>query len=856
MLDFNRTVFEIPMVEEFFTTKGLTAQTGQPSNRFGNVVVKELVDNSLDAAEYVGTAPKIQIRQTLGNGLNVITVADNGSGISPATVERILNFQTRTSDKAAYRTPSRGAQGNALKTVFGIPHAMGVDEPVIIESHRVRHSIRCWLDPAGQLRIDHQKAESDISGTSVSVPFPYDMGVDAAKWARGFSLFNPHATFLVKIEEIENGTEHAQSENVTFDEIYQNTASDEFRKFSTKDMASAHWYDSESFKRLVYLHISDANTGGKDILLRDFVQQFRGLSSTVKAKAICDRFSQKRLSDFDSKDHDIFQLLETMKAQSQPPKPQILGIIGEDHFHGRFEQLYGIRKFYYRKRLFELSGIPYVVELAICRTDPEYPGGMFAGINYSMSFNDPIQAPMACGDKGLDMYSLFQLRHELADDDRFALAFHLASPALNFTDRGKTHLSLPRNVMHEIAGLIWDCSKELYTEKRRRDRSERAAIKAEENAGKVASVSLKDSVFSVMWEAYEKATGLSFPIGCRQLFYQVRPLIQQHTDKELDYNYFSQTLLTDYRQNVKELPLLYYDPRGVLYEPHTGQSVPLGTREVDAYEFPSWLYNKILYIEKKGFWPVLQAAKLAERYDMAIVVGEGYACEAVRTLFRNADSGQGYRIFVMHDADPYGYDICRTLREETARMPGYHVDIIDMGLFLKDAIEMGLQTETFFRSKSLPEKLELTEFETEKFIGVHAGKKTFKSERVELNAMTSAQFLEYIENKLADHGATDKVIPDDKSLPALSEEIAHRLFQERVEDIISQLLSIPEMAGRLFGKYSLTTDIKEMVEKRFEDDRSESWRDAIEAEFSLHLKQHKNGLIEDIKANMAKLMAD
>jgi DNA topoisomerase VI subunit B len=114
MLDFNRKMFEIPMIEEFFSVKGLTAQTGQSRDNFGSVVLKELVDNSLDASEYAGVSPIIGINVKSGLGLHIISVSDNGNGISGDTISRILNFQTRTSDKAAYRTPARGAQGNAL----------------------------------------------------------------------------------------------------------------------------------------------------------------------------------------------------------------------------------------------------------------------------------------------------------------------------------------------------------------------------------------------------------------------------------------------------------------------------------------------------------------------------------------------------------------------------------------------------------------------------------------------------------------------------------------------------------------------------------------------------------------------
>lgn len=119
----------------------------------------------------------------------------------------------------------------------------------------------------------------------------------------------------------------------------------------------------------------------------------------------------------------------------------------------------------------------------------------------------------------------------------------------------------------------------------------------------------------------------------------------------------SQTLLTEYQKLYEPIKELYYDPRGVLYEPHSGNSIQLGTREVADYIFPSWLYNKILYIGKKGLWPILKSARIAEKYDMAVIAAEGYATEAARVLFKNAQKDQNYELYVLHDADPYGYNI-------------------------------------------------------------------------------------------------------------------------------------------------------------------------------------------------------
>ncbi len=144
-----RTTFESSRAAEYFDARELQAQTGQPARNFATVALKELIDNALDACETAGMAPEVGVEAYEDGELLRFTFLDNGSGIPPEVVRKVLNFNTRTSDKAAYRSPTRGAQGNALKTVIGIPHALGCKEPVVIEGRGVRHSIHGWVDPAG-----------------------------------------------------------------------------------------------------------------------------------------------------------------------------------------------------------------------------------------------------------------------------------------------------------------------------------------------------------------------------------------------------------------------------------------------------------------------------------------------------------------------------------------------------------------------------------------------------------------------------------------------------------------------------------------------------------------------------------
>src|SRR5262249_16606583 len=144
---FRRVTFETSRAGEYFGAGTLQSMTGQPRQRFPAVALKELLDNALDAAEQAGLPPQVRIGVREAGRWVRLTVADNGGGIPPEVVTSLLNFHTFTSDKSAYRSPTRGAQGNALKTVIGIPHALGSRRPVVIEARGVRHTISASVDP-------------------------------------------------------------------------------------------------------------------------------------------------------------------------------------------------------------------------------------------------------------------------------------------------------------------------------------------------------------------------------------------------------------------------------------------------------------------------------------------------------------------------------------------------------------------------------------------------------------------------------------------------------------------------------------------------------------------------------------
>jgi len=429
-----------------------------PTQEFANVILKELVDNSLDACETAGTSPEISVAVGDGGtpGAIRIHVSDNGPGIPSDVVRSLLNYDVRVSDKAAYRSPTRGAQGNALKTVIGIPYALGSREPLtVVARGGIKHTIRPNVDPAGNVRVDNNESNVSpwASGTSVEVPVACGFVTDPDSehlvqdfhpqhWVRSFAAFNPHATFSYQ----------AKSDASEEGEIYKSTCKG-IKKYVPSQPTSPHWYSAESLNVLVCSHIAHAHNGGQDLPLGTFVRQFAGLTSTKKAKAVCSALLQDltHLSDFEDKPEVVAQLLAAMKEEAKEPKAASLGHVGKEHFLSFFESIYNVNEYTYVKRPGTLpSGLPFTFEFALAVLDE--PGYLYCGINFSPTFGDPLEGTTLAGPefRSRGIQGFLSQGHALPTTDKawfrtpasVAVAAHIVTPAPLFLDRGKTRLNM------------------------------------------------------------------------------------------------------------------------------------------------------------------------------------------------------------------------------------------------------------------------------------------------------------------------------------------------------------------------------------------------------------------------------
>ena len=363
-----RTTLKTSRLLDFFSEKELTAQTGHVKRDWPLVLAKELLDNALDAAEDAGIAPEIVV-QVDKDG---ITVSDNGPGIPADTVAGVLDFSVRVSSREHYVSPTRGAQGNALKTIIAMPFVLdGNTGRVDITAHGLRHEIYVSVDRIKQEpKIEHQKHRERRlvkSGTTVKVYLP-DSPSSILRTAKhrilqvvnDFTWLNPHLSLTLDW----HGERHVEK-----------ATAPKWLKWLPSNPTSAHWYTPERLDRLIAGYISDDESKGRDRTVREFVGEFAGLTGSAKQKAVLDatglsRFNLSAFRNGNGLDGEkVGVLLRAMQSQTRPIKPAALGVIGKDHLAERFQSMdCEMSSFDYRKVTGEMNGVPGILETAFAAT--------------------------------------------------------------------------------------------------------------------------------------------------------------------------------------------------------------------------------------------------------------------------------------------------------------------------------------------------------------------------------------------------------------------------------------------------------------------------------------------------------
>src|SRR5262249_1598687 len=148
---------------------------------------------------------------------------------------------------------------------------------------------------------------------------------------------------------------------------------------------------------------------------------------------------------------------------------------------------------------------------------------------------------------------------------------------------GATMTKNKRDMASDIIGLVREGTKKWTRTVKAEERSPSSRAYRESRMTRERGTSMKEAAAQIMEKAYMQARGAGrLPANARQIMYAARPHIQKETGKQLDDNYFTQTLLPDYIEEHGVGWDVVYDARGHFTEPR-GDSFGVGTLEVRRY---------------------------------------------------------------------------------------------------------------------------------------------------------------------------------------------------------------------------------------------------------------------------------
>ena len=368
-------------------------------------------------------------------------------------------------------------------------------------------------------------------------------------------------------------------------------------KSTYKGRTSAFWYDSASFFELLQ--------AAGEMTVRELVNNFESCSGG-KAGMVADGFLGRSCPDLSRSEAD--ELLGRLREHSRAVKPSRLGLVGAaHHLPAAYASAAGTFKVESSRGRFSAE-IPFLVEVWAA---PARISHLRMMVN---------RTPATSGT---------EVHHEKAELNIFGCGLHHAakvgrSPVELWVNVQCPHMPITTDGKSPDLTKVLDAILETI----------RKAARKVRRPGQSATgrTTEKDLVETNLGTAIKQAGGdQAHDFSLRQLFYVVRALISEDLGKELQYQNFTK-IVGDHEAEHGEIAGLYRDPRGVIYHPHLHEEIPLGTRTVKEYRRVPWTFNKVLFVEKEGFFSALKRAKWPERHDCALLTSKGFATRAVRDL--------------------------------------------------------------------------------------------------------------------------------------------------------------------------------------------------------------------------------
>lgn len=724
----DKIITKVNMYDNFFTEGGLNGMTGMPPSGYDFVIIKEILDNALDAIE-----SKDEKNIELIADENSIKIFDNGPGLSKNLIEDMYDYSSLTSKNRVFKAPSRGQQGMGLKSVIGI---------CFIKGYTIRwHTKEGIYDAFLNVTLDNIDIQLNYVGET------QHKGIEIigyreqnSKFYRNIINSYRYVNRDILFHTIIYGEDKKLLPTVETNEKGNKTNIMFYKEFS-------------DFRRLVEIYAKEfPDITYKQFIIQIFNTQLSNVKPSYRGKLrniVWEKDSRLIEENFNAMKRKQPKKAGTILKQSlawTKQKDPVLIMYGKDGFG---------------------NNVPILVEIEVTKIPEQYykKGSLHCRvfINNTLSYHDEESVQFKRGKYKIDSKKpeyASNLYHLLRKNDEYQFIFHFVSSGLEYKDPGKTKFDITPYMdefCHELQKKISKEHKKYLLE----------------NGTKKTNRSIMREKMDEAY--YMTSTNGKYNITVRQLYYKVRELAGA-TEKDLNYNDFSQTIATEWLNKHPELKTrVHFSDRGVFYLRDERLGIGTGTF-LEFEENQQWSkntltiqgnanvsgdfikdfqikydYDKALYIEKTGFDGLFNAEGVDSKYHMAVISGQGFATRSAKEILSICQD-QGLTLYCLHDLDIYGINIFNSLQESNDKFQG-QLKVIDLGITIEDINYYNITPETLDApTKKEKEALKKMDKKLAEFF-YHDG----KLHRAELSALSTEQILDLLNRKLQENDNRPKL---------------------------------------------------------------------------------------------------
>ncbi len=869
---------------DFIRLEGLQKLTNVTAHDWDLYILKELVDNALDADEMVQHeigSPSIRVIMEYDREAHGLRVTVSNRAQFPLEFVRdLFDLEKRVSVKDYYNHPTRGAQGNALKTILGIPYALhyrflsdyNLDEvPLAITCGDRRVEIRLTVDELHQTVgvITEEKAEEDDirEETTVSVgifrfvqkrPRTAD---ELKKWAKAFAFFNPHASFSFTFVFLEN-TDAAK------EETFETQGDPNWKtKYDLSQPAPVTWYTYSEFKELLYAVLAHSQEHTQPAPTLGEIAAMFGIADFPRTREFTEDTRLDALNDTGGLKTDATRrLFKLLKHQAQHFPPPALGEIDAHHFQsviGAQPMDDGKTLFFYRRGEGDLTQPaaidadkavhPFVLEVTLSgNTDGKRQ--VIVGINHTPTYQDPFfNKPLVPYNAAIEdvQRSLEKLLdyYNLRDESAVTLIVHLIAPNVEYENYGKSAIS-DEPYREVLTQLIHEVVEEYREATRPPDPIDYLTSPAQQ----------------LIEQAIEMLTLGKRNFSENQLLFVLKRLLIRLDNADISADLSSQNadgrLRSVIRNRHSSAPIDFYYTR-----PSGRMAVPRHPRDsinvfFDNVSLLDLLYHyqsrAILITPREALEELLIALDFPVHYDCAILRADGnfksalglllYRISLIASDAENSDHHTLPKLWLVHDLTLEGVQ----QRQDILQM------IADRGLPPDILIDLGLDVEDVDQFDVLRDRMSDTPT-VDRQVLLRAGilQKTLQfllddGFSVQLDSMTPMTLAEWFEAKLQAHDETLKAIPDTESLTGLVIEDLRSRFRRVVGDLSFAAYDLESVQVKVVDQWrsslpNWAADLHERMQASLVADPRQSWQhvldEALSSMLHAYLTAHNEGTI-------------